>query len=84
MLVISDLKGILLASRHSAKSGKLVTAGNVAYTAEALAFLVGLAEAGRLHSVIDRSYDLADIAPAHRFVDTGRKKGSVVLRLANG
>ncbi|TFD44671.1 NAD(P)-dependent alcohol dehydrogenase [Cryobacterium sp. TMT1-2-1] len=84
LLVISDLKGILLASRHSAQSGKLVTAGNVAYTAEALAFLVGLAEAGRLHAVIDRSYDLADIAPAHRFVDTGRKKGSVVLRLANG
>ncbi|TFB48151.1 NAD(P)-dependent alcohol dehydrogenase [Cryobacterium tagatosivorans] len=84
LLVISDLKGILLASRHGKRSGKLVTAGNVAYTAEALAFLVGLAEAGRLQAVIDRTYDLADIVEAHRFVDTGRKKGSVVLRIANG
>ena len=84
LLVISDLKGLALASRRSKKSGKLVTAGNVDYTAEALASLVGLAEAGRLTAVIDRSYDLADIVEAHRFVDTGRKKGSVVLRLANG
>lgn len=84
LLVISDLKGILLASRHSKKSGKLVTAGNVDYTAEALAFLVHLAEAGRLQPVVDRSYDLADTVLAHRFVDTGRKKGSVVLRIANG
>ena len=84
LLVISDLKGILLAPRRTRKSGKLVTAGNVDYTAEALASLVGLAEAGRFRPVIDRTYDLVDIALAHRFVDTGRKKGSVVLRVAAG
>lgn len=81
LLVISDLKGLALASRHSKKSGKLVAAGNIDFTAEALAFLVRLAEAGRFRAVIDRTYDLADIAEAHRFVDTGRKTGSVVLRV---
>ncbi|WP_198416907.1 MULTISPECIES: NAD(P)-dependent alcohol dehydrogenase [unclassified Cryobacterium] len=84
LLVISDLQGILLASRRSRKSGKLVTAGNVDYTAEDLALLVDLAESGRFRAVIDRTYDLADVALAHRHVDTGHKKGNVVLRVAAG
>jgi NADPH:quinone reductase-like Zn-dependent oxidoreductase len=84
LLVISNLRGILLAARHTKRNGKLVTAGNVDYTAEALAFLVHLAESGRFRAVTDRTYDLADIVEAHRFVDTGRKKGNVVLRVAAG
>jgi NADPH:quinone reductase-like Zn-dependent oxidoreductase len=43
---------------------------------------VGLAEEGRFRAVRDRTFDLADIAEAHRFVDTGRKRGNVVLRIA--
>ncbi len=27
------------------------------------------------------SYNLADVVEAHRFVDTGRKRGNVVLRV---
>lgn len=84
LLVISDLKGILLAPWRSRRSGKLVTAGNVDNTADDLAFLVDLAESGRFQAVIDRTYDLADIALAHRFVDEGHKKGNVVLRVAAG
>ena len=84
LLVIADLKGILRASGHSRKSGKLVTAGNVECKAEDLAFLVDLAESGRYRPVIDRTYDLSDIVEAHRYVDTGRKKGNVVVRVAAG
>jgi hypothetical protein len=40
-----------------------------------------LAEAGAYRPVRDRTYDLADVAEAHRYVDTGRKRGNVVLRL---
>jgi NADPH:quinone reductase-like Zn-dependent oxidoreductase len=50
--------------------------------AEGMARLAALAEAGDLRPVIDRAYDLDDIAEAHRYVDTGRKRGSVVLRTA--
>jgi len=31
--------------------------------------------------VIDRTYDLDEIVEAHRYVDTGRKRGNVVLRI---
>lgn len=82
LLVISDLAGLLRAKSRSRKSGKLITAGGVDYRAVDLEFLVGLAESGRLRPVIDRSYDFAEIVAAHRFVDAGHKRGSVVLRVA--
>ncbi|WP_426979654.1 NAD(P)-dependent alcohol dehydrogenase [Pseudarthrobacter sp. O4] len=84
LLVIADLRAILLASGRSRRSGKLVTAGNIKYTAEDLAFLVSLAEAGQYQAVIDRTYELSDIVEAHRFVDAGRKRGNVVIRVAAG
>lgn len=43
----------------------------------------GLIEAGKIKPVIDRTYRLNDIVEAHRFVDTGRKRGSVVLAVLN-
>ncbi len=80
-LVVTDLRGLLLAPVRSRRTGHLVTADVGKPTAEDLAVLVDLAEAGAYRAVIDRTYDLADIAEAHRYVDTGRKRGNVVLRI---
>jgi NADPH:quinone reductase-like Zn-dependent oxidoreductase len=41
--------------------------------------LARLAQAGEFKPVIDRCYPLERAAEAHTYVDTGRKKGNVVL-----
>ncbi len=48
---------------------------------ERLMFLDARARAGELRPVVDRVYRLEEIADAHRYVDTQRKRGSVVLRV---
>lgn len=81
LLVIADLKALLQSRGQSRKSGKLVTPNIGKFSGDDLAYLVSLAESGRYQAVIDRSYDLADIVEAHRYVDAGCKKGNVVLRI---
>jgi NADPH:quinone reductase-like Zn-dependent oxidoreductase len=82
LLVTADLPAILRAPLRRRRTGHRVTADVGELTAEDLAVLVDLAEAGAFRAVRDRTFDLADVAEAHAFVDTGRKRGSVVLRIA--
>lgn len=82
LLVFADLKALLRSRGQSRKSGKLVTPYVGKYSSEDLAYIVSLAESGHYQAVIDRTYDLTDIAEAHRYVDAGHKKGNVVLRIA--
>lgn len=84
LLVINDLKGMLGAGRNSRKSGKRILSISFKPKPEDVQFEVKLAEAGAMRPVIDRTYDLDQVAEAHRYVDTGRKRGSVVLRVAEG
>jgi len=67
-----------------APGGRYVTVDgwNPKMTRERLEELRGLAEEGTLRAVIDRCYSLDDVAEAHRYVETKRKRGNVVIEIA--
>jgi NADPH:quinone reductase-like Zn-dependent oxidoreductase len=81
--VISDLRGMLRARGNARRTGKMVPSSSVPSSPELLAEVVALAEQGGLRPVIDSTYELDDVAEAHRRVATGHKRGSVVLRIRN-
>ncbi len=82
LLVAAGLGSLVRAGRDAQRYGISVITGPGAYRAADLQHVMLLAELGDLRPVIDRSYPLDDIAGAHRYVDTGRKRGSVVIRVA--
>jgi NADPH:quinone reductase-like Zn-dependent oxidoreductase len=81
VVVLGSLAQALGLERPSKASGKKVIASVAAVNVDDLRLLARLAATGALKPVIDRSYPLEDAAEAHAYVDTGHKRGSVVLRV---
>jgi NADPH:quinone reductase-like Zn-dependent oxidoreductase len=81
LLVVASLGQMLGGMLRPSRAGRRVLTGVGATRAEDLRFLGTLAESGALRPVIDRTYPLARIVDAHSYVDTGRKRGNVVVTL---
>jgi NADPH:quinone reductase-like Zn-dependent oxidoreductase len=82
VFVVQTLRELLQALWTSMRRGKRVIVGfSGGNSKDDLLLIKRLLEAGRIRPVIDRAYGLEDIVDAHRFVDTGRKRGGVAVSI---
>jgi len=81
LLVVGTLGQMIGATVWSSRAGRKVLSGVASVRAADLDLLRTLAESGAFKPVIDRTYPFARIVDAHAYVDTGRKRGNVVVAL---
>ncbi len=81
LLVINDLAGMIGAKLRPVRAGirRIETDGVI--TGAMLSGFAQRAAAGDLRAVIDRVFDADEIREAHTYVDTGRKRGTVLVRM---
>lgn len=79
LAVAGGLKELLQTPLMARSKGRRVIAAPAPDRREDLVFVGDLVEAGHLKPVIDRRYPLEEIVEAHRHVDRGHKRGSVVI-----
>lgn len=81
LLVLGGMRDLLGIPWIALTNSRKVIGGTAKGTQSDLRLLADLAERGELKPVIDRRYRFDEIVEAHRYVDTGRKRGNVVITL---
>jgi NADPH:quinone reductase-like Zn-dependent oxidoreductase len=77
---LSDMLRSVLASRFTNKAAFIAFAGE---TEEELLALREMIEEGKIKSIVDKTYPMAQAAEAHRRVETEQRLGSVVISMGN-
>jgi NADPH:quinone reductase-like Zn-dependent oxidoreductase len=78
-LTLSKVKNVLTTNGRYISA---LTSGHTPSGVKELTYLLDLADKGLFKPVIDRIYPLDEIVEAHRYVDSGRKRENVVLRIS--
>lgn len=79
--IAAGLPDMLATIGWPGRKGRRVIAGPATERPEYVQQLADLAASGVLRPVVDKVYAFDDIATAHAYVDTGRKRGSVAVLL---
>ncbi len=83
LMVLAGLPEMAQIPWAALTSSKKVFGGPAAERVQDLLIVKELAETGAFKPVIDRRYPLERIVEAHAYVDTGHKKGSVVITVGH-
>jgi D-arabinose 1-dehydrogenase-like Zn-dependent alcohol dehydrogenase len=81
LLVAANVLDMMKVPVPMVTSSKRIIIGPAAERVEDIRLLGDLASKGLLLPTVDVNFRLEDIVEAHRYVDTGRKKGSVVIEV---
>ena len=79
LLIAGSTSDMILGWLKARLRGKRLIGGVASESVDVLRKVVDLAAAGDFHPVIDRSFDFSQMIAAHTHVDTGHKKGNVVV-----
>ena len=79
VMIAGETSDMLFGGLKAKFKGKRLIGGVASESRDILQKVVNLAAQGVLHPMIDRNYAFENMVAAHKHVDTGRKKGNVVV-----
>jgi NADPH:quinone reductase-like Zn-dependent oxidoreductase len=81
LAVAGELRDMLQMIRTSFTGGKKVKfgGGSACEKKENLVFLKGLIEEGKLRPVLDKTFPFNELIEAHRYIETGAKRGNIAV-----